>query len=578
MSQALLMSAPAKSKAETAQQELDRAVTAVRERAQAFARLDIGAKIELIRRCMDGVLAVAEDWVRDGCKAKGIPFDAPVSGEEWLAGPVTTMRNLRLLVDSMESIRASGKPAFGRSVKTRADGRVEVEVFPSDGIEKILFAGFSASLLLEKGVDERAARERQASFYSKKDPKGGVSLILGAGNVSSIPPMDFAYKMFVDGNVCVLKMNPVNEWVGPHLERAFASLVQAGYLRVVYGGAEAGAYLVQHEGIDDIHITGSDKTHDVIVWGPPGPERDRRKAANDPVLKKTITSELGNVSPVAITPGVYTDAELWFQARNVGSMVANNGSFNCNAGKVLITSKAWPQRETFLKYVRKALAEIPTRKAYYPGAFDRYDMLTKGRAQVEKFGEATAEKLAWAFIPGVDASNKQEKLFEVEPFCGILSETTLEAGDPAAFLAEATAFMNDRLWGTLNAAIVIPPALEKDPAVAKALDKAIIDLRYGSVAINHWPALSYGFVTTAWGGHPSATLKDIQSGLGWVHNTYMLEGIEKSVVRGPCLVSPKPAWFYDNAATHNIGRKLVRMEHSPRWWKIPGIAISALFG
>jgi len=32
-----------------------------------------------------------------------------------------------------------------------------------------------------------------------------------------------------------------------------------------------------HAGVDEIHITGSDKTHDLIVWGPPGPAREERK-------------------------------------------------------------------------------------------------------------------------------------------------------------------------------------------------------------------------------------------------------------------------------------------------------------
>ena len=71
-----------------------------------------------------------------------------------------------------------------------------------------------------------------------------MSLVLGAGNVSSIPPMDVATKMFVEGFVCILKMNPVNEWVGPYLERALAPLIDRGYLRIVYGGAEVGSYLL----------------------------------------------------------------------------------------------------------------------------------------------------------------------------------------------------------------------------------------------------------------------------------------------------------------------------------------------
>ena len=42
------------------------------------------------------------------------------------------------------------------------------------------------------------------------DVKGKVALILGAGNVSSIPPMDALYKSFAEGFVNVVKMNPVN--------------------------------------------------------------------------------------------------------------------------------------------------------------------------------------------------------------------------------------------------------------------------------------------------------------------------------------------------------------------------------
>src|SRR5262249_52024164 len=208
--------------------------------------------------------------------------------------------------------------------------------------------------------------------YQRRDPEGGVSVVLGAGNVASIAPMDVASKLFVEGLVCVLKMNPVNEWVGPFLERALQPLISRGYLRVVYGGAEVGSGLVYQPGVADVHIRGCDRTHDLIVWGPPGPERDRRIAGRDPLLKIPISSELGNVSPVAIVPHAYSDAELAFQARNVVSMVFNNASFNCNAAKMVITAKGWPQRQRFLDLVAQGLSAAPTRQAYYPRAFDPY--------------------------------------------------------------------------------------------------------------------------------------------------------------------------------------------------------------
>lgn len=572
------MSQAAQSKRETAQQELDRAVQAVRERAEEFAALPIGRKIALLRDVLAGVERVARGWVSSGCQAKGLAVDTAAAGEEWLAGPVITMRNVRLLIDSLEAIQLSGKPPLGGGHRVRPDGRIEVEVFPTALAEGVLFSGFRAHVLMQEGVTAQSARERQARYYAGKPHGGVVEVVLGAGNVSSIPPCDVLYKMFAEGHVCVLKMNPVNEWVGPHLEQALLPLVSAGYLRVVYGGGPAGAYLTTHPQVDEVHITGSDKTHDLIVWGPPGPEREKRMAAKDPLLKKRITSELGNVSPVAIVPGEYTDSELRFQAKNLASMVANNGSFNCNAGKVLITGKGWKQRDRFIGMLRAALSEIPVREAYYPGAFDRYETLVGRRANVEKFGSATRSALAWAFVPGLDPEDRSEPLYQVEPFCGVLCETSLVSADPVEFLAAATAFMNDRLWGTLNAAIVISPRDEAKPAVAAALDRAVAELRYGTVAINHWPALGYGLISPPWGGHPSASLENIQSGLGWVHNTFLLDGCDKSVVRGPIEVWPKPTWLYDNRNTHIIGEKLLAFERSPSWFKVPGLAIAALNG
>jgi len=576
--QAVAMSAPAVSTHESPHQALDKAIAEVSAHAEEWTRLDVSEKARLLRSLFPRLAAEAEGWVRAGCAAKGLNPDDVESAEEWLAGVDPTVRNVRLLAESLEAIAARGKPALGHGLEQRDDGRLEIEVFPASMLDKLQFAGFTARTFLEPGVTEEQARERQASWYARKDPRPSVCAVLGAGNVSSIPPMDVFYKLFAEGRVCVLKMNPVNEWVGPFLERALAPLVERGFLRVVYGGGQAGKYLVEHAGIDDVHITGSDKTHDLIVWGPPGPERERRKKAKDPVLKKSITSELGNVSPVVFVPGPYSESELAFQATSMASMITNNASFNCNAGKMMVLSKKWPQRERFLALLGERLARARPRKAYYPGARDRYQELTAGRARVEKYGEAGPDALPWTVIRDLDPTDKGERAFSTEPFCALVSEVSLDEADPAAFLAQATRFCNDTLWGTLNAAITIHPSQEKDPAIAAALAKAVDELRYGSIAINHWPALVYALTSPPWGGHPSSTLENIQSGLGWVHNTFLLEGIEKTVLRGPLTVSPKPVWFFDNKMAHQVGRKLVSMEASPSFLKLPGIVLSALRG
>jgi aldehyde dehydrogenase (NAD(P)+) len=162
----------------------------------------------------------------------------------------------------------------------------------------------------------------------------------------------------------------------------------------------------------------------------------------------------------------------------------------------------------------------------------------------------------------------------------VISETAIGTSDPVAFLDEAVKFCNDRVWGTLSATIIVHPASLKDPKVKEALDRAIRNLRYGTVCINHWPALGFAFGTTPWGGHPSSSLEDIQSGRGWVHNTFLINDpdIEKVVIRGPLVVKPKPPWFANHKTADRLGRKLVRMEAAPHWTLLPGLIFTALRG
>lgn len=520
---------------------------------------------------------VAPNWVAAACRAKGLDPDAPVAGEEWIGGPALTIRNIRFLIRALEEIQSSGAPHVdAKRIRELSHGGLAIGVAPYDAYDNALYGGLTGETWLTRAVSRERIADNQASFYKHHAPEGRVALVLGAGNVSSIPPMDVLYKMFVEGEVCILKMNPVNEYVGPFIEQAFKTLIDKGYLEVVYGGADVGSYLCYHQHVDDVHITGSDKTHDLIVWGPAGAEREQRKKNKDPLLKKTITSELGNVSPVMIVPGPYTDAELSSMAENVAGMVTNNASFNCNAAKLLVLPKGWRERDAFIRKLSDVLASVPPRIAYYPGAQDRYQALTTGHRDVRKIGAGKTGALPWTLVLGLDATEPNEKNFYTEPFCAILSEVEIGSADPAEFIAAAVPFANDEVWGTLNATLFVHPKTESDPAVKSRIDEALRDLRYGTVAVNVWPALAYAFCSTPWGGHPSATLENIQSGLGWVHNTVMLENIDKCVVRGPLKPFPKHIWFPTHRTVRELGKKITAFESSPSWLKVPSLAATAL--
>jgi aldehyde dehydrogenase (NAD(P)+) len=120
------------------------------------------------------------------------------------------------------------------------------------------------------------------------------------------------------------------------------------------------------------------------------------------------------------------------------------------------------------------------------------------------------------------------------------------------------------VWGTLNAMLYLPSAHEGDPSVEAALSRAVDELRYGTIAINYWPAIGYGTGTPPWGGHPSSTLADAQSGIGFVHNALMLEQIHKTVLRGPLRSFPKQFYYPSYRSIDPVARGLFDFESTGR--------------
>jgi hypothetical protein len=564
------MALAAETPIKTSQADLDAAVARLRVGAPVFAELPIAERIALAESMRAGYARIGERSVQAACAAKGIPAGTPAEGEEWIAGPYITMLHLRQWIVSLRSIQRGGSTPISHVSRT-VDGRVSLRAFPSNRLEAMLFRGLVGEVHLQPGAGEAD----RASFYRKHDHDGRVVLVLGGGNVNSIPSLDVATKMFNEGKVCLLKVNPVNAYLGPFIAEAFAEPIRRNFLAVEYGGAEEGSYLAQHPGVDEVLITGSDRTYDLMLWGPPGPEREARMAKDGPLLQKPITSELGNISPVIVVPGPYSDRQLAWQAENIAGGVTNNASFNCNANKMLISARGWAQRPALLHELERVFRATPVRAAYYPGADQRYRTLTEGRSSVRRIGAQREGALPWTMLMDLDPETTTEQAFRTEPFCSILSETTVDGTGAVDFLEQAVSFANERLWGTLSATVVIHPATLAEPEVAEALERAIGQLRYGTVGVNIWGAFGFA-IGTPWGGHPTSTPQDIQSGHGFVHNTAMLEGVEKTVVRHPITVFPKPLHFPSHRTVHHVGRRLVALEATGSWLRVPQVVSAAV--
>jgi hypothetical protein len=543
----------------TSRADIDTALTTLREGAKAWLDVDVPARIELIDALLASTLDAAPAWALAAAEAKGIPRDSSLMGEDWLSGPVAVLRNLQGLRDTLSQVQESGRPQ-PPSIEVGRSGQVAIKVFPTDVLfEAVLLPGFSGELRLQPQVSLDEAVERMGRIYRPGGkPEPGVALVLGAGNVSSIGPMDALYQLFALDRVVLLKMNPVNEHLGPHIAEALEPLVRDGFLRIVYGGSAEGQYLTEHDDVDEIHITGSDKTHDAIVFGT-GEEGARRKAANDPKLTKPMSSELGNVTPVIVVPGPWSDGDLAFHGENLASMLVQNAGFNCVAARMIVTHRAWAQRLDLLNAVRTSLREAEERVPYYPGAVDRWRAFTTEHPQAESYGQRGDDRVPFTLIPELDPADADAMAFTTEAFCGVFGEVALDAPRSIPdFIAQAVAFCNERLWGNLSASIIVHPKSLNDPLVAEAVERAIDDLRYGSVIVNHWSAVAYAMVQQPWGAYPGNERTDIQSGRGVVHNTFLVEDVEKAVCRGPFRMPLKPVWFHTHARKHQLGPVLAQ--------------------
>jgi len=429
---------------------------------------------------------------------------------------------------------------------------------------------------MDPGLSAEEVLNSQASPYMLAEPVGKVCLVLGAGNVSGIPVNDSLSKLFVDNYVVLLKMNPVNDYLGTLIESALGPLISEGYLRVVYGGTSEGAYLCSHPDVDCIHLTGSDKTYEAIVFGP-GSEGRHRKMERHPACGKPFTAELGNIAPAIIVPGPWSKQDLRYQAEQLASHLCDSASYSCSRTRVIVQHSGWNLRRDLLHEIEAVLSRVPPRAAYYPGAVEQYERFVLAHPHAQPCGTKQEGTLPWTLITDIDSPDEDEICFTSESFCPVLAETALEASSPADFVTRAVDFANQRLWGTLTASFIVHPQSLRDPDVSHAIEWAIEQLRYGIVAINCLPGLAWAIVAPPWGSFPGNVPWDIQSGTGFVHNSYMFSHPQKTVLRGPFRTSPRPPWFPSRAERMGeICRRVARYEAEPSSRRMLEIILSAL--
>ena len=515
--------------------------------ASRHAGRDAAARGRLALETARCTAAATRDWVAAAVAVKrgGGTGGAAVEAEETATGPLATLRLLLVTARCLDDVAKQGRPrprGRGPRFGITAGGRdlVGIDVLPEPGLgDGAIFGGHRAEVrCIDPGgpsAFDRAWREEAAI----RPAAGGIAVVLGAGNVTGLPVADCISQIFGHGRAVALKLHPVHAALEPVFRRALAPLIEADLLAIATGGADIAQALLAAPAVSHVHLTGGQAAFDAIVWGRAGPH----SADDQPRLVKSITCELGNVTPWIILPGCYSAAELRRQADCVAASIINNTSFNCIATKCLITCRAWDQREAFLTAINRRLTAAAARPAWYPGAAALWEAASGGPVPADG-------TLPWVLRAGIDP-RRDGALIDREWFVPVVAEVPLDADGFDAFCGEAVE-LTRRMPGSLAASVTIPGTLGN--AESRRAATVVDHLEYGVVAVNTWSALAYAAASIPWGGFPGGTLAHPQSGIGWVHDPLLLPLVHNTILRAPLAAWLVPAWF----PWHGGGRRLAQ--------------------
>lgn len=94
-----------------------------------------------------------------------------------------------------------------------------------------------------------------------------ITLAVGSGHQLSAIILDVLQKLFVEDEVVLLKLNPVNEFLGQYIAAALKPLILRGYVGLSYGPTKQGIAMCRNGLVHSVRVSGSEDTYNAIVRG-----------------------------------------------------------------------------------------------------------------------------------------------------------------------------------------------------------------------------------------------------------------------------------------------------------------------
>ena len=517
--------------------DIDRFISTLRTKSKEFNSINNIQLASMLDETISNIKEVSYFWSTICSDNKGTT-KTPAEGEEWLGGPFASVLATQYYIKSLTNDDDLDEGNFNNSENS-------YKVFPNNFIERITFPFINAKVYFNKSMSFEDINKFRG-FSKRYDIEPSITLVLGAGNFSSIPYLDVLYHLITRRSVILLKLNPVNDYLKPVFEKVFKNFIERGYIIVTNGNINESKYMTTHPGINHIHLTGSDKTYEDIVYGRELTGNERSIKTVSKINPKPITSELGNVTPIIIHPGKWSTSDIKYQARKIVTGKLNNNGFNCIAAQVVVLPDGWGHTETLIKYVKYYMNKAKDRKAYYPDSIERLTKLEKDKSyeRVNSLSCTTPH-----LTREIKAYNKYE-LDEV--WSSTIYFRKIAYSNAEDYVKKSIDYCNNELWGNLGVSVIIKNHNNK---FNKHITNSYIEnLKYGTIAINEWAAIGYIIPQLPWGGFPGNKDNDIQSGQSVVHNSMLFESPLKGIVETKFRISRliDPPWFITNRKSRRL--------------------------
>ena len=517
--------------------DIDRFISTLRTKSKEFNSINNVQLASMLDETISNIKEVSYFWATICSDNKGTT-KTPAEGEEWLGGPFASVLATQYYIKSLTNDDDLDEGNFNNSENS-------YKVFPNNFIERITFPFINAKVYFNKSMSFDDINKFRG-FSKRYDIEPSITLVLGAGNFSSIPYLDVLYHLITRRSVILLKLNPVNEYLKPVFEKVFKNFIERGYIIVTNGNINESKYMATHPGINHIHLTGSDKTYEDIVYGRELTDNERSIKTLSKINSKPITSELGNVTPIIIHPGNWSTSDIKYQARKIVTGKLNNNGFNCIAAQVVVLPDGWGHTETLIKYVKYYMSKAKDRKAYYPDSIERLTKLEKDKSYER------ANSLSCT-TPHLTREIKAYNKYELdEVWSSTIYFRKIEYSNAEDYVKKSIDYCNNELWGNLGVSVIIKDHNNK---FNKHITNSYMEhLNYGTVAINEWAAIGYIIPQLPWGGYPGNKDNDIQSGQSVVHNSMLFESPLKGIVETKFRISRfiDPPWFITNKKSRRL--------------------------